>query len=296
MFKKISYVILIVIALPVFAYLVAVYLNNREVAYPTKDQMQQQLERSVQWLVDNENVILQQGNPMLWWMLYEAEKRSGDARLAELLNKYFLKYSRIKDSGWGPLFGAAPHNYLPAYSVDGLPYYNKHFIYSLNCAKSIADDLLIVEQQNQPGFCHQLNYIYRPACATHQLMGINFLSVQNCGLLPDIKQVTESLQGDIRLQLMLDVRLVDVYLQRVLMLLITGAVDEVKPVWLQQVLDHQLEDGGWGDFVSLIDLSPDRSVGFSSRILSLGKEKSSYHATPQGVLILTYLLYLETKS
>ena len=291
MFRKLVYLILFVIALPVAAYFIAIYQNNREIDLPAKDQMSQQLERSIQWLINNEAAILQQGNPMLWWMLYESEKRSGDARLATLLDKYFMKFSRMRESAWSPLFGLPPRNYLTAYSVEGLPYYNKHFIYTLNCAKDIADDLLIVEQQNEPGFCHQMKYIYRPACTTHQLMGINFLSVQGCGLLPDIKEVTKSLQEDIRLQLMLDVRLVDVYLQRVLMLLITGAEEEVKPIWLQRIMDQQLADGGWGDFESLLTISENRSIGFSSQILSLGEEKSTFHATAQGVLIFSHLLY-----
>jgi len=94
-------------------------------------------------------------------------------------------------------------------------------------------------------------------------MGINFLSTKHCDLLPTISAVTRSLQSDIKLQLILDIRVVDVYLQRVLMLLITGASNEVKPVWIQQVIDHQLADGGWGDFVSLVPISDEKTLGFS---------------------------------
>jgi len=271
-------------------YLAAVYLNNRDVEYPQTAQMQTQLEKSIEWLVSNDMDALQQANPMLWWMLFETNKIKPDARLADLLERYFARYPHIQQSAWAPLFGGRQQSHLGAYAVEGLPYYNQHFIYALNCASALADDLPLVAQQNESAFCHQSAYFYRPACITHQLMGINFLFTQQCNVLPDIDLVTQSLQQDIVSQLTWDIRVVDVYLQRVLMLLITGAESSVKSVWIQQVLDHQLEDGGWGNFVSLTGTGSGTSLGFSSRIVSLGHEKSSFHATAQGVYILSYLL------
>jgi hypothetical protein len=295
MIKKFIYSILLLIGVVLFVYLVGVYLNNRDLPRPGAEIIQQRLERSIQWLVNNEADLLQQANPMLWWMLQESENISHDGRISGLLSKYKQRYPRIRASAWGPLFGEPSRSYLAGYSVNGLPYYNQHFIYALNCAADIAEDILVVEQQNKANFCHQPGYIYRPACITHQLMGINFLAIKNCGLLSNIDEVMASLQSDIKWQLTFDIRVVDVYLQRVLMLLITGAEEEVKPVWIQQVIDHQLDDGGWGGFVSLLPVSSERSLGFSPRIVSIGKEKSDFHATAQGVLILNSLLKNETK-
>lgn len=72
--------------------------------------------------------------------------------------------------------------------------------------------------------------------------------------------------------------------------LITGAQDQVKPIWIQQILNHQLTDGGWSDFNALFKLGNNKSVGFSSRIISIGSEKSTFHATAQGVYLLTWLI------
>ena len=295
MIKKFIYSILLLIGAILFAYLIGVYLNNRDLPPPDAEVLQQRLDQSIQWLVNNETDLLQQANPMLWWMLQEVEKTSHDKRISELLTKYKQRYPQIQQGVWGPLFGSPPRSYLGAYSVSGLPYYNQHFIYALNCAADIADDILVVEQQNKAGFCHQAAYIYRPACITHQLMGINFLLQQSCNLLPDIEEVVKSLQSDIKWQLAFDIRVLDVYLQRVLMLLITGAEEEVKAVWIQQVIDHQLDDGGWSGFVSLVSLPGGKSLGFSPRILSMGNEKSNFHTTAQGVLILSSLLKNESK-
>ena len=291
MLKKLFLIIAIPLVLILAAYLLAVYQNKRELAYPQTTQIRQQLEQSIQWLLNHETEVLSQNNVMLWWMLEEAQKKRPDKRLAGLLDKYLKRYHNdIRRSYWEPLFGGPARNYIGAYSVAGLPYYNQYFIYALHCAGTIADELPLVAQQNDAAFCHQVEYIYRPACITHQLMGINFLFTRQCNLLPEIDEVMRSLQQDIVFQLSWDIRVVDVYLQRVMMLLTTGAEDSVKPVWIQQVLDHQLKDGGWGDFDPLISLGNGKSLGFSSRILSIGKEKSTFHATAQGVFILSYLL------
>jgi len=290
MFKKIIILMLIPVVILLAAYLYGVYQNNRSVPFPQKVQIQQQLEKSIQWLVNNENKILPKTNPMLWWMLYEVHKISQDKRVGDLLEKYHQRNQSIKSSVWGPLFDGEKHRNLGAYSVQGLPYYNQHLIYALNCAADIEDELPIVAQQNSAEFCHQLQYFYRPACTTHQLMGINFLFTRQCTVLSNIDEVSQALQKDIVGQLTWDIRVVDVYLQRVLMLLITGAEASVEPIWIQQVLDHQQDDGGWGDFVALLGSDTGRSLGFSSKVLSLGREKSNFHATAQGVYILSYLV------
>jgi len=281
--------IVVVVSLVLAVYFYGVYKNNREISFPDKALMQQQLDKSVKWLVNHEKRILSEVNPMLWWMLHETHKISGDERLAKLLDKYHSQNKQIKNSVWAPLFDGNKRSYLDAYSVQNFPYYNQHFIYALNCAADIEKELPIVSQQNAPAFCHQAEYFYRPACITHQLMGINFIFTEQCGFISNIDEVSQSLQNDIVNQLTWDIRVVDVYLQRVLMLLITGAQDSVEAVWIQQVLDHQLDDGGWGNFDPLFS-SGGKSIGFSARGLSLGVEKSSFHATAQGIYILSYLL------
>jgi len=292
MHKKIFYSVLLLVALPLCLYLLGYYQNNRQQPYPSQSQVASQLESSLNWLANNEDELLGQANPMLWWMLYETHTLTKDPRLQQLLNKYQQRFPRIPEGVWAPLFGGQPRSYLAAYSVQGLPYYNQHIIYGLNCAADIAEEIPLVAQQNQADFCFQPGYIYRPACVTHQMMGIYFLQQQNCGLLQNAEQVTRSLQQSIASQLTWDFRGVDVYLQRVLMLLVTGAEDQIKPVWLQRVLQHQLDDGGWAGEAPIVSLGG-RSLLFNARGIGLGpgreQMRGNYHATAQGVLILSYL-------
>ena len=291
MLKKLMWITVVPVFLLLCLYMLMVYQNNRSIAYPQPEQLQRKLEKSVLWLVEHEEQIVNENNAMLWWMLYETQKIAPDSRIADLLDKYMQRYKSMLYGAWGPLFDKEKHSYLGGDSVRSMPYYNQHFIYALNCAGKIAAELPEIKRQNEASFCHQLKYFYRPACTTHQLMGINFLFTGQCNELPEIDEVSRSLQQDIVLQLTLDVRVVDVYLQRVLMLLITGAEDSVKPIWIQQVLDHQLEDGSWGDFDPLLRLGDAGSLGFSSQILSIRQEqRGSFHATAQGVYMLSYLL------
>lgn len=74
-------------------------------------------------------------------------------------------------------------------------------------------------------------------------------------------------------QLTWDVRVVDVYLQRVLMLVDSGARSRVKPVWLSRVLKAQSKDGGWSAFQALIQVGPELAMGFSSAVIGLGVSK-----------------------
>lgn len=290
--KKILYGVLLLMALPLCLYLLGYYQNNRQQPYPTQTQLSSQLESSLNWLANNEAELLNQVNPMLWWMLYEAHALTRDPRLQQLLDKYQQRFPRIREGVWAPLFGGQPRSYLAAYSVQGLPYYNQHIIYGLNCAADIAEEIPLVAQQNEADFCFQASYIYRPACMTHQMMGIHFLQQQNCRLLQDIEQVGRDLQQSIVSQLTWDFRVVDVYLQRVLMLLVTDGADLLRPVWLQRVLQHQLADGGWADAAPIVSIGG-RSLVFTSRGIGLrsGREqmRGNFHATAQGVLILSYL-------
>lgn len=290
--KKILYGVLLLMALSLCLYLLGYYQNNRQQPYPAQSQVASQLESSLNWLVKHESELLNQANPMLWWMLYETYALTQDSRLQQLLDKYQQRFPRVHEGAWAPLFGGQPRSYLSAYSVQGLPYYNQHIIYGLNCAADIAEEIPLVARQNEAGFCFQASYIYRPACVTHQMMGIHFLQQQNCGLLQDVEQVTRSLQQSIASQLTWDFRVVDVYLQRVLMLLVTDGTDLLRPVWLQRVLQHQLDDGGWAGEVPIVSLGG-QSLLFNARGIGLGpgreQIRSNYHATAQGVLILSYL-------
>ncbi len=147
----------------------------------------------------------------------------------------------------------------------------------------------IVLRQLEEDFCQE-NYPISPACVTHQLMGIRFMERRNCGDPEYVKGMVKTLQDKIVKQLTWDPRVVDVYIQRVLMLTDSGARERIKPVWIRNVLDAQLESGGWSPNQSIIALGSSRYLCFTSRILGVCELKSRFHATAQGVLLMSLLL------
>lgn len=67
-----------------------------------------------------------------------------------------------------------------------------------------------------------------------------------CGDAAGLQQLPGFLQDRIEREVTWDSRVTDAYLQRVLMLLESGAADRVEPVWVARILDAQNADGGWG--------------------------------------------------
>jgi hypothetical protein len=81
----------------------------------------------------------------------------------------------------------------------------------------------------------------------------------------------------------LDFRLTDLYLQRIVCLLLAGRTDLVRPRWVERVLAAQQTDGGWKYFW----------YGWDSRIFRfrLGQQPTSAHATAQGLWLISLIKY-----
>ena len=211
--------------------------------------------------------------------------------MGEILNDYFIRYPEVKSGSWAPIFDGNKNDYIKPDSMKLYAYYYKHIVYAMNCAQNLSYAIPIIKQQNNKDFCFQPSYIYRPACVTHQLMGIHFMKAEACtSEIDNVDSVIEALQDNIVDQLSWDVRVVDVYLQRVMMLLATGKAEKVKSVWVRSIMDQQNNDGGWGNFDELISLPGEKSIGFSTRIISVESNPSTFHATAQGVYLTTMLI------
>jgi len=223
---------------------------------------------------------------MLWRLVQQAGDISGDTRLTSLFSDYKKRYlDNNPNNVWRPLF--EPGSWVPIRFEDiaSFPYYNWHFIYASTCDRDLGE-ITEIAAQNNPSFCDR--YPLRPACATHQMMGLLLLKRSHCGDPEQLENTIAALQQRIYRQLTWDPRIVDVYMQRVLMLVESGAGDRVRPVWLKHLVNAQLPDGGWSPFMPLAPLGGGRSIG-TSRLISIGKPESDFHMTAQGILLLTLL-------
>lgn len=290
MIKKIMKGLLAVVVLLAVVYGGLAWHNNRSALPPTPHDVVASWEKSVSWLMNNRAKVLQDKNPILWWMVGQSAELTGDPRLQALFDDFRHEYKlNYNKSIWQTFFNPSYYwgENFPAASYNGLSDYHQYFLFSLTCSEEMAAQPVIVAQHD-PDFCLKAHPL-SPACLTHQLMGYRFLQRTQCDRVAGLDEKVSILQRSIEQQLVWDPRVVDVYIQRVLMLEDSGARERIKPRWLQRVLDAQLVDGGWSDLQPLVPLGGGRYFGFNARLAGVDSVKGNFHATAQG-LWLTSLL------
>ena len=288
MIKKIVLGVFFVATLSVMFYAYLLFQNNQSIEQLAPDKISNSLEQSIVWMVDNHEQALKENNAMLWWMIKRSSEITQDYRLLQIYDEYQKNYIDTDSLGvWQPLFLPYANVSVNPEFLFHLPDYNLYFIYGLTCDAGLAQ-LDIIQRQKKSNFCPETHPI-SPACVTHQLMGLRFRQDKTCGDKAAMADQVKQLQTMIIKQLTWDPRLIDVYLQRVLMLVDTGAVQAVKHQWVKNILDAQSSDGGWGDFQSLLAISDTRHMGFYSRGIKLGAPKDTLHATAQGLLLMSLL-------
>lgn len=262
--------------------------NNLGANNINEEEINRSLESSIQWMVDNQRKVLDANNPMLWWKVMRAAKLTGDTRLARLFEDYKRRYlKRQYHSAWNILFDQNRYAIINPDSIGTLPDYNQYIIYGLSCSRQLVHTE-IIQRQMRTDFCREYHPI-SPACVTHQMMGLNFRLLRGCGEREELTSQMRVLQDKVVQQLTWDPRVVDVYLQRVLMLIDTGAEQRLHQRWLQRVLKAQLPDGSWSAFAPLVPLPSGKAVGFNARGVTVSAAIGDYHATAQGMLIMSLL-------
>ena len=279
--------LLVLVAIFAAVYAGLVWNNNRAAPPPTREQIDRHWESSVQWLLHNRQAILDNQNPILWWMIGESARVSGDERLRDLFNEFLSRYEA--QSVWWVFFDTARfrNTVIPPDFYHQFADYQQYFLFALSCNRQMALDP-VISVQHETDFClrkHPLS----PACVTHQLMGFRFAQRFDCAEVDGLEHKIETSQDRIVMQLTWDPRVVDVYIQRVLMLEDSGAGARIKPRWLQRVLDAQLADGSWSALQPLVPLGGNRYFGFNSRLAGIGQHVGDFHATAQGVWLLSLL-------
>lgn len=285
----IAIVLGLLVPLSAFAYLV--WDNNRPSAPPTRAAYLAGYERAVQWMLDNQGRNLHDDNVFLWWMIQRAGELRQDDRLVRLAGEYRHKVldARPRDV-WHRLFTpdiAEPVSTLQLDLVQA-PDYNYHLLYALTCAASLAYEP-VIQQQLREDFCWQTHPL-APACTTHQLIAMQLMARRGCGNAAKVRLLSEALEQRVLGQLFWDPRVVDVYVQRLLVLADSPNPLPIRARWLQRFLEAQLPDGGWGDLQPLIDLGSGRALSFSNRIVGIREVRSSLHTTAQAILLLSLLM------
>jgi hypothetical protein len=281
--------LLCILAAVIYAW--AVWQNNRSVPMPDRQQVKSTFESAVSWVDTNQDSLLKQHNPALWWMVQESARLTGDPALQTLFDRYHQRFEggngRDYQYLWFRKKGWAPVPYEQIHSLDD---YQQFFAYALTCDQDLVGEPLIAAQ-NDAGYCGPM--LFKPSCVTHQMIGLMMLEDRDCGDQNQLAETIAVLQQRVRDQLIWDPRVTDPYIQRVLLLLLTDASDLLKPVWVEQIIKAAREDGGWPSNRVIMDLPGNRDLVMTRNFLVPGKEKSTFHATAQGLLIMALLMNID---
>ncbi len=267
----------------------SIWQNNRDIAAPSQVEIKHHFDRSINWLSSNYSNIESIQNPILWWMIKQAGQNSKDEALVNIFSKYKKDHlDKMPTNLSTPMFDKFYRPVVPDIVMfSSLRDYQVFFFYGLSCDSDLGTEP-VIQQQMEPGFC-SLHFLH-PRCITHQLMGLRFMQRYQCGYEDKVNQTIGELQKTVVSELTWDFRVGDAYIQRVLMLVDTGAFNQVKSVWISNILKAQNDDGSWDDLDPVLYLGNDYVLAHSSTLPKIAKPKADFHATAQAIWLLSLLL------
>jgi hypothetical protein len=265
---------------------------SREQPPVTKAEAEASLHAAIGWMKANEADVLGDGNQALWRMVRISAELTHDPDLARMYASYYERYyQRGRTDVWEHWVNPAATTPVTLNALENLAAYQHLFIYASTCNAALGADPYVSQQLSADYCAPALPRALRgdPTCSTHQLMGLAMMLERGCGDAAALKRAIPVLQADIVTQLRYDPRARDEYIQRVQMLYETGAAASIRPAWLRRVIQTQQPDGGWTGLRSIKLLFGDlaKSVGLPDTPLSNEEMASNFHATAQGLLLMS---------
>ena len=216
------------------------------------------------------------GNGILLHMLVEAAEMAGENDLKPLVRAYVK--ADPGGNGWGRLADPSVRFEMPKLEeLARLEEYQRWFLHAL------GGDQFPFSPDEQARLL--LKDAYRRGRLTHQVIALYLYGryYPHGPAADEARALMPRLAERIAQEAALDFRVTDLYLQRIVCLLLAGRADLVKPRWIERVLAAQQEDGGWKY----------RWFGWDSRIFrfSLRPQRTHAHATAQGLWLVSLLKY-----
>jgi hypothetical protein len=265
---------LLYVAAAVVALLALSVLNNNVAWWPTSrgtfvSDLDNGFLRASEWVIlraDSPDLL----NPALLYMLDDIAKLS-EYRSLQLLVEQYDK--RLGSSPWRRLTdSSAEVQGLTQSEWAALDDYQRWFLYAIAPAQCTLS-----EQDRADMFAADK---HRRGSLTHQLLAV-LLYRKRVGPSAELDALVDRLCERIAGEAVWDVRVTDLYLQRIAFLLAGGRPDLVRRRWVERVMSNQEEDGGW--VASWYGMGP-RILEFSVR----GK-RTNAHTTVQGLWIYAML-------
>lgn len=270
--------------------------NAEPAATPSDEEFRVAFDRAVDWSIANSDMLLKDRNEWLWWFLAEAARLTENPELLNLTDQYVESLTDNREprileqmlflSGVKP----DPDKTYSDYPLWSLNHYGHAALYSQLCNKDFRDSELI-KPQFEVSYCDvESAKDISSACITHQLLALYVIQRSACTYEAELEDLLAVLRPVTRTHLMLDPKVGDVYIQRILLLVLTGAGDMISPTWLRRFLDAQQDDGGWTPYQDVLKLTPDIHIGLGRYAPRPKTHGSTFHTTAQGLYLSALLM------
>lgn len=285
--KRLLQVVSGLLVLMVLSYGLVVVVVNHARPMPPRDAVRDGRLSATAWLIGHRDEVLSDDNAMLWSMVARSAELTKDPALKDMVEDYLDRYMLPNiNSPYRQLFGLPyqPMHWEPE-TLQAMQDYHVFLLFALTCAPELSA-LERVAAQQAAEFCPE-NQPLRPACATHQLMGLRLAAKFGCLPPGEPTAVKNALLDRIERQLYWDVRLVDTYIQRTLMLTEERGPSGAGSPALNNVLSMRMPDGGWSRSQPIVPLGSGKWFGVKEGGFGFLEKRGEFHSTAQALLLLS---------
>lgn len=195
------------------------------------------IERGLAWTNEHRSEILKKKNIALIKMLNESENLRATPVFSDIISSFMAAptrpkcWKRLVDPNW-PIDELELNVTIEKERLD-----NKWVLYAMapDKAKITPEEMQLFEPERWQG-----------RMLTHQLDALIILS-RTKGANEELDKLIQHLCNRLSSELVFDVAVVDIYIQKVAFILRAGSPEKVRRRWVERIIDNQLPDGGWND-------------------------------------------------
>ena len=233
------------------------------------------IESAEKWVKSHRMDILEEKNAALLKMLSECDELKANLLFKEIIGNFLAAGSRPEC--WKRLIDPnRPVNELELNrTIEKESIDNKWVLYAIatEAAKITPEEMHLFDPQR-----------WQRRQLTHQLNALVTLKKRSRNTDEKLDELIEHLCERLSSELVFDIVVVDIYIQKVAFVLRAGYPGKIRVRWVERIIANQLPDGGWND----------RWFFFTSNrrpIFNFAAPPSNQHATIQALTALYLVKY-----
>lgn len=242
--RRIAIALLVMVLLAATAEVVVLAYNNKSISSDEEftKKLVLAIDRAERWINVNQVDILQRRNTALFMMLRYCQETEANRVIGRII-KAFMDCSvsnptmegadRIKkvDLTW-PINEISLNQEIERETID-----YKWMLYAIAPDKAhvTAEELELFDKEK-----------WQHRQLTHQLFALIILR-ETIGPNEELNNLIEHLSNRHTSELFFDVAVVDIYIQKVLFVLMADLPQKIQRRWIERIIENQQSDGGWND-------------------------------------------------